>query len=80
MTDAEREVRLLMLKGFSHKEIAALRDTTEATVRQQARAIYQKARVCPAAPLSQRIFWKICYLQRTNVASRARKNSRDEGH
>ncbi|MGH8536516.1 MAG: helix-turn-helix transcriptional regulator [Gammaproteobacteria bacterium] len=43
MTDAEREVGLLMLKGFSHKEIAALRGTTEATVRQQARAIYQKA-------------------------------------
>ncbi len=43
MTDAEREVGLLMLKGFSHKEIAAPRGTTEATVRQQARAIYQKA-------------------------------------
>ena len=32
-----------MLKGFSHREIAALRGTTEATVRHQARATYQKS-------------------------------------
>ncbi len=43
LTAAEREVGLLMLKGFSHPEIAALRGTTEATVRHQARAVYQKA-------------------------------------
>ena len=43
MTGAEREVGLLMLKGLSHKEIAALRATTEATVRQQAQSIYRKA-------------------------------------
>jgi DNA-binding CsgD family transcriptional regulator len=43
MTPAEREVGLLILKGLSHKEIAALRATTEATVRQQAQAIYRKA-------------------------------------
>lgn len=43
MTAAEREVGLLILKGLSHKEIAALRATTEATMRQQAQAIYRKA-------------------------------------
>jgi DNA-binding CsgD family transcriptional regulator len=43
MTTAEREVGLLILKGLSHKEIAALRATTDATVRQQAQAIYRKA-------------------------------------
>lgn len=43
MTEAEREVGLLILKGLSHKQIAALRATTEATVRQQAQAIYRKA-------------------------------------
>ncbi len=32
-----------MLKGFSHREIASLRGTTEATVRHQASAIYQKS-------------------------------------
>jgi len=43
MTPAEREVGLLILKGLSHKEISALRATSEATVRQQAQAIYRKA-------------------------------------
>ena len=43
LTGAEREVGLLILKGLSHKEIAALRATTEATVRQQAQSIYRKA-------------------------------------
>jgi DNA-binding CsgD family transcriptional regulator len=43
MTGAERDVGLLILKGLNHKEIAALRGTSEATVRQQAQAIYRKA-------------------------------------
>ncbi len=43
LTPAEREIGLLMLKGFSHREIATLRGTTEATVRHQARAVYQKS-------------------------------------
>jgi len=43
LTAAEREVGLLMLKGFSHRELAGLRGTTEATVRHQAQSIYQKA-------------------------------------
>ena len=45
LTAAEREIGLLMLKGLSHKEIAALRGTTDLTVRHQATAIYQKAGV-----------------------------------
>lgn len=43
MTAAECEVALLILKGLSHKEIATLRATSDATVRQQAQAIYRKA-------------------------------------
>lgn len=43
MTVAEREVALLILKGLSHKEIATLRSTSEATVRQQSQSIYRKA-------------------------------------
>ena len=43
MSTAEREVGMLILKGLSHKEIARLRGTTEATVRQQAQSIYQKS-------------------------------------
>jgi DNA-binding CsgD family transcriptional regulator len=43
LTPAEGEVALLMLKGLSHKEIGTLRRTSEATVRQQARSIYEKS-------------------------------------
>jgi DNA-binding CsgD family transcriptional regulator len=43
LTDAERDVALLLLKGLSHKEIAGERRTSEGTVRQQALSIYRKA-------------------------------------
>lgn len=43
MTAAERDVAMLILKGLSHKEIAALRGTSEGTVRQQAQSIYFKS-------------------------------------
>ena len=43
MTSAEKDVGMLILKGLTHKEISNLRGTTEATVRQQAQAIYQKS-------------------------------------
>lgn len=45
LTPAEAEVALLMLKGLSHKEIAGVRAVGDATVRQQARSVYRKARV-----------------------------------
>lgn len=43
ISPAERDVAFMILKGFSHKEIAALRKTSEATVRQQAQSIYRKS-------------------------------------
>ncbi|GAB4373461.1 MAG: hypothetical protein Kow0062_10560 [Acidobacteriota bacterium] len=43
LTAAESEVGLLLLKGLSFHEIAAVRGTSERTARQQARAIYAKA-------------------------------------
>ena len=43
LTGAEKEIALLLLKGLSHKEVAAARGVSESTVRQQARAIYKKA-------------------------------------
>jgi DNA-binding CsgD family transcriptional regulator len=45
LTVTEKEVALLLLKGLSFKEIAAVRNTLEKTVRQQASAIYKKAGV-----------------------------------
>lgn len=52
LTEAEREVALLLLKGLSLKEIAAIRVTTERTVRAQARSLYGKAGVTGRAALS----------------------------
>ena len=45
LTAAEKDVALLLLKGLSHKEVAHARGVGEATVRQQATAIYKKAGV-----------------------------------
>ena len=45
MTAAEQDIGMLILKGLSHKEVASLRGTSEATVRQQAQSIYQKAKL-----------------------------------
>jgi DNA-binding CsgD family transcriptional regulator len=43
LSPAEKEVAMLLLKGLSHKELAGVRSVTEATARQQARAVYKKA-------------------------------------
>lgn len=43
LTNSEKEVGRLLLKGLSLKEIAAIRNTQEKTVRQQASSIYKKA-------------------------------------
>ena len=45
LTKAECEIAFLLLKGFSSKEIASLRNTSERTVREQAIKIYSKANV-----------------------------------
>ena len=42
LTQGEQEVALLLLKGWSFKEIATVRNTREKTVRQQASTIYGK--------------------------------------
>lgn len=52
LTEAEREVALLLLKGLSLKEIAAIRATSERTIRAQARAVYAKASLTGRAALS----------------------------
>ena len=52
LTEAEREVALLLLKGLSVKEIAAVRATSERTIRTQARSLYAKAGLTGRASLS----------------------------
>ncbi len=52
LTPAEIDVAGLMLKGASLKEIALARDTSEATIRQQAQQVYRKSGLSGRAELS----------------------------
>ncbi|MFI5317587.1 MAG: helix-turn-helix transcriptional regulator [Myxococcota bacterium] len=52
LTEAEREVALLLLKGLSLKEIATVRATSDRTVRVQTRSLYAKAGLSGRAALS----------------------------
>jgi len=51
-TPAEKEVGLFLLKGFSFKEIASFRDTSERTARQQSLEIYKKSGMTGRAEFS----------------------------
>lgn len=52
LTPAEREIALLLLKGYGHKEIAALLERSERTVRQHAVAVYRKSNLSGRAELA----------------------------
>jgi DNA-binding CsgD family transcriptional regulator len=52
LTPAEREVALLLLKGHSHKHVAAATHRSERTVRQHAVAVYRKAGLSSRAELA----------------------------
>jgi DNA-binding CsgD family transcriptional regulator len=52
LTAAEREVALLLLKGYSHKHIARNTNRSERTARQHAASVYQKAGLATRAELS----------------------------
>lgn len=45
LSDAERDVALLTIKGFSIAEIAEMRQTKEGTIKAQSAAVYRKAGV-----------------------------------
>jgi DNA-binding CsgD family transcriptional regulator len=52
LTPAEREVALLLLRGYSQKRIARVTDRSERTARQHAVAVYRKAGLSGRAELS----------------------------
>jgi DNA-binding CsgD family transcriptional regulator len=52
LSQSEREVGFLLLKGLALKELADVRGTSERTVRQQAQAIYRKASLGGRAELA----------------------------
>ena len=45
LSGAERDVAMCLLRGLCHKEVAGRRKTSERTVREQARTVYQKSGV-----------------------------------
>ena len=51
LSKAEAEVGLLLLKGLSHKEIAAVRGPGERTAKEQACALYRRSGLCGRANL-----------------------------
>lgn len=52
LSQAENEVCVMLLKGCSFKDIASVRNTSEATVRQQAAAVYRKSALDNRAQLA----------------------------
>ncbi len=52
LTPVERETALLLLKGYGHKEVAALQEKSERTVRQHAVSVYRKSGLSGRAELS----------------------------
>lgn len=52
LTPAERDVAMFLLKGYGHKEVAALLGRSERTVRQHAVAVYRKSGLSGRAELS----------------------------
>ncbi len=52
LTQAEKEVALLLIKGLSIRELAEFRGTSEKTVRQQASQVYAKANLENRAELA----------------------------
>ena len=52
LTPTEREIALLLLKGYGHKEIAGLTHRSERTVRQHASMVYDKANLSGRAELA----------------------------
>lgn len=56
LSDAEKEIALLLLKGLSLEEIARLRQRAQATIRQQASQVYTKAALSGRHELSAYFF------------------------
>jgi DNA-binding CsgD family transcriptional regulator len=51
LTEAERDVALLSIKGVPISQIAEIRNTRDGTIKAQCAAIYRKAHVCNRAEL-----------------------------
>lgn len=52
LTESEKEIALLLIKGYALKEIADIRRTTEKTARAQSTSIYAKSGLSGRSQLS----------------------------
>ena len=77
LTPAEREVALQLLKGKSHKEIAAETERSERTVRQHAAVAYEKAGLDGRAALAA-FFLEGLRLPMSASVEKPDQTSRDE--
>lgn len=56
LTPAEKETAMLLLKGYSHKDVARLTSRSERTVRQHAVSVYRKSGLSGRAELAAFFF------------------------
>ncbi|EBA06594.1 helix-turn-helix transcriptional regulator [Sagittula stellata] len=68
LSPAERDVAMFLIKGLSTGEIAALRNTSEGTVKAQTNAIYRKASVSGRAQLLS-LFIEELFVEQTSAAA-----------
>ena len=52
LSAAEKDIALLLIKGYSIREIATLRDTSEKTIKQQNFSIYKKSKLTGRSELA----------------------------
>ena len=77
LTPTEREVALMLLKGYGHKQIAALTGRSERTVRQHAGVVYEKAGIAGRAELAAYFLHDLMLpeAQREALGTRQNQNS-----
>ena len=56
LSDRERSIAQLMLKGFANKEIAKVLNITEKTVKHHVVSVFRKSRVCTRGEFFHLIF------------------------
>ena len=61
LTESEKEIGWMLLKGLALKEISKVRGTSERTVRQQAQAIYEKSRLQNRSDLAAFFLEDLCF-------------------
>ena len=76
LTPAEADVAGLLLKGAALREIATLRRTSEATIRQQAQSIYRKSGLGSRAELSAYFMEDLFTLGEATLAASVRGEER----